>query len=106
MKRYEQFSRLEDVAAGAAAEILDRDLAHAGPARRTPRDQDRHSVGARRGIAQIATDRRAALNLNAADECGDFGERGVSAADRGIAVQTIARNRGAQRQAARGIVAD
>src|SRR2546429_435645 len=110
MQRNEQFTRLKRVAARAYTESFDRDLAHAlgrrDAAGGAKGDQERHGIRAGRGIAQVTADRSAALNLDAADEGGDFDKSRTGPCDRRISIDAIAGNGGAKREAVCDIVAD
>src|SRR5260221_5551886 len=110
MQRDEQLARLKRVAAGTDTEVFSRDFPNAGgsgdAASGAKSDQDRHGIGAGRGVAQVAADRSAALNLDAADEGGDVGESRIDLCDRGVSIDSIAGNGGAEREAVLRVVVD
>src|SRR4051812_11635625 len=99
MERDQQFAGLQVVAAWSGAEVFDRDPALASGAGDTAGglegDQQRHGVGTGGGVAEVAADGGAALDLDAADECRYFRQSWVCLCDRGVSVDAITGSGGA-----------
>ena len=53
-------------------------------------DQEWHGISAGRCVAEIASKRRAALNLRPTDQSGHVSDRRIDAADSGVAIDAIA----------------
>lgn len=96
MKRNEQFSTAKRIPPWRQAKLLDRQLAssiHAcDDTGRVMDNECRRRICGWRGVAHVASQRSAILNLDTADEEGRIDETGISPANYRIFINTVARN--------------